>query len=170
MKNLFLLSALILPLFAAKAHALNVGETAPCVVLKHVQPDGGADKEHCIREPEAAGQYKVLEFFSATCSDCAKNLPKVSGLAQRLRGKGTIRLVGIDRSESLLRNYASMHRDLIRFEVALDTDRDAKRAYDVTATPTLFVLDANDVVKFKHVGVLSDADLATIESIISGRR
>ncbi len=171
MKYLFLLSALLLSFAAVpKAQALEVGEAAPCVVLNHISPNGAADSEHCIRDPEVDGQYKILEFFSATCSDCARNLPKVSGLAQRLKGKATTRLVGIDRSESLLRSYVSSHRDQIRFEVALDTNRDAKRAYDVVATPTLFVLDQNNVVKFKKVGVLSDSELSTIESIVSGRR
>ncbi len=171
MKKLFLLSALLLPFASTpRALALEVGDAAPCVVLKHISPNGGADAEHCIREPEVEGQYKVLEFFSATCSDCALNLPKVSGLAMRLRGKATTRLIGIDRSESLLREYTSSHRDQIKFEVALDTNRDAKRAYDVVATPTLFVLDNKDVVKFKKVGVLNEQDLSTIESIVTGRR
>lgn len=171
MKKLFLLSALLLPFFSApKAMALEVGDAAPCVVLKHIQPDGRPDAEHCIRETEAEGQYKILEFFSATCSDCARNLPKVSGLAERLKGKATTRLIGIDRSEPLLREYAASHREQIRFEVALDTNRDAKRAYDVVATPTLYVLDSNDVIKFKKVGVLTNAELSTIESIVSGRR
>lgn len=171
MKKLFLLSTLLIPLLPApEAKALNVGDTAPCVVLTHIQPDGSADSEHCIRDPEVAGQYKILEFFSATCSACALNLPKVSGLAQRLEGKATTRLVGIDRSEALLREYVASHRDQIRFEVALDTARDAKRAYDVVATPTLFVLDANDVVKFVKVGVLSDEDLTAIEALVTGSR
>lgn len=169
MKTLFLLSALLLP-FATPAHALKVGDAAPCVVLKHIQPDGSADAEHCIRDTEMEGQYKVLEFFSATCSDCARNLPKVSGLAQRLQGKATTRLIGIDRSEAQLREYAASHSDQIRFEVALDTNRDAKRAYDVVATPTLFVLDDNNVVKFKKVGVLTDAELAEIETIVMDRQ
>jgi len=171
MKNLILFSALLLPFASApEALAINVGDSAPCVVLNHIAPNGGPDSEHCIRESEVEGQYKVLEFFSATCSDCALNLPKVSGLAQRLRGKATTRLIGVDRSESLLRNYVGAHRDQIQFEVALDTNRDAKRAYDVVATPTLFVLDNKDVVKFKKVGVLTDQELATIEAIVSGRR
>lgn len=167
LSTLAILGALALP--SAPVFALEPGEQAPCVVLNHLAPDG-TESEHCIREPKAEGQYKILEFFSATCSDCAKNLPKVTALAAKTDGVATTRLVGIDRSESLLREYVKSHADLIRFEVALDTARDAKNAYGVVQTPTLFVLDSQDKVVFRHAGVLADEDLAAIEAIVRERR
>lgn len=171
MRSLILAITLAAPLafLAPQARALEVGEEAPCVILNHIAADG-SESEHCIREPNKEGQFKVLEFFSATCGACARNLPKVSAIAKRVENVATVRLVGIDRSESLLRDYVSMNRNLVQFEVALDTSRDAKRAYDVISTPTLFVLDANDVVRFKHEGVLSDADSAEIERLVTERR
>lgn len=152
--------------FGSHAHAVNVGEQAPCVILNHIAPDG-SESEHCIREPEGTAKYKIIEFFSATCSACAENLPKVSALAQSTAGRATTRLVGIDRNEALLRDYVSSHRNYIKFEVALDTERDAKRAYDVVQTPTLFVLDDSNNVVFKRVGVLSSSDIANIQNIVS---
>jgi peroxiredoxin len=167
----FLVSSLfVLPLFfgAAQAKAVEVGDQAPCVVLQNVAPDG-SQSEHCIRDTNAVGQAKILEFFSATCSDCAQNLPIVSALAASVKQAATTRLVGIDRSEQLLREFIMKNRAQLMFEVALDTDRDAKRAYDVIETPTTFVLDANDKVLFRHAGILSNADVAAIHSLVGAQ-
>ena len=158
-----------LSFFAAEAAGLKVGDQAPCVVLNNIAANG-MESEHCIRDPKVAGQAKVLEFFSATCSDCHENLPIVSALADRLDRKATLRLVGIDRSETLLRDYIHQHADLIHFDVALDTNRDAKRAYDIIETPTTFVLDAHNKVLFRQAGVLTPAELKTIETLVGVSR
>jgi thiol-disulfide isomerase/thioredoxin len=160
------LSLILLPIVAG---ALEVGDHAPCVVLNHIAADG-MESEHCIREPEEGTRtkLKVLEFFSAVCSDCHKNLPIFSQLSMDLQGQATFRLVAIDRDESLVRDYIKTERDNIRFEVALDTSRDAKKAYNIVATPTLFVLDAQDTVLYKHQGVLSSKDVENIKDLVEG--
>lgn len=161
--------ALLLTLgFAGSAQALGVGDAAPCVVLNHLQP-GGTEAEHCIRDPRIEGQFKIVEFFSAVCSDCARNRPIVHRLYQEIGGMTTFRFVGIDRSEKLLRDYASMHRNEIPFEVALDTSREAARAYGVVATPTLFVLNVDNVIVYKNQGVLTATDLAAIKRAVGAR-
>lgn len=171
MRKLFILPLAAISLFlgAQSSFAYEVGDTADCVILNQIAPDG-SESEHCIRDPKVEGQAKVLEFFSATCSACQANLPIVSALSARLEGKATVRLVGIDRSEALIREYLQRNKDLIRFEVALDTNRDAKRAYDVIATPTLYVLDRDNKVIFKHTGVLSNADVQEIEGLVEAHR
>lgn len=149
MKALIAIAALAVSLttFTSKVHAadLNVGDTAPCVVLNHLYPNAG-EQEHCIRDPEQEGQLVLLEFFSARCSDCRRNLPKVSQLHRELGEGLTVRLVDIDRQEDLLRSYFSAQRSLINFSMALDTSRDAKRAYGVFSTPTLFILNSENTV------------------------
>lgn len=59
---------LTLGLVGSPALALEVGQTAPCVVLDHVR--GQEESSHCIRDPEIEGQPVFIEFFSITCSDC----------------------------------------------------------------------------------------------------
>lgn len=153
--------------FAYSASALEVGETAPCVVLDQVQADG-SNTEGCIRDViNENHRYTLIEFFSTTCSACAENLPKVSALSEDVQGTTTVRLVSIDRNEANVRTYVNQHRDLINFPVAFDVNRDAKRAYDITQTPTLFVLDRQNVVHYKHTGVLSDADLVHLRQLLS---
>jgi len=149
----------------SRANALEVGEQAPCVVLNNIAPNG-SESEHCIRQTNVKGQAKILEFFLSTCSDCAENLPIVSQLAASVAAVATTRLVGLDRSELALRSFVKDNHQLLNFEVALDTNREAKKAWDVVETPTTFVLDANNKVLFRHAGVLSPEDVSTIEHLV----
>ena len=169
MKTFLPLLTLGLLIGANSSFAYNVGDTAACVVLKQLAPNG-MESEHCIRDTKMDGQAKVIEFFSATCSDCQVNLPIVNALSARLEGKATTRLVGIDRSEALIRDYVQGNRNLIRVEVAFDTNRDAKRAYDVIETPTIYVLNHDNKVLYKHTGILSDAAVHEIEMIVDTQR
>ncbi len=167
MKNLLLSAFAAAAIFgSANAFALGVGDDAPCVVLNQIATDG-SESEFCIREPKAPGQLVLLEFFSATCSDCIRNLPIISGFADEIRGRATVRAVGIDRNESLLRNFVGQYRDLLSYDVALDTSRDAKQAYGVVSTPTLFVLNSENKILYKHTGVLSETDLNEIRALIA---
>jgi peroxiredoxin len=150
---------------AAPAFALEVGDSAPCVELNDVQPNGTVINQ-CIRTHQANQSFTMLEFFATTCSDCAENLPNVSALEKQISGTTTVRLVGIDRSADVINAYITAHRDLIQFPVALDIDRDATKTYGVTATPTVFVLDAKNKVIYKHIGVFSDQDDADIQALV----
>lgn len=147
------------------ANALEVGETAPCVVLNHIAADN-TESEHCIRERGEHQKFTLVEFFSITCSACAANLPKLRELGASVEHNALTRMVSIDRNEAAVRAFVKKNRQNLPFEIALDTERDAKRAYDVISTPTLFVLDQNESVVFKHEGVLSTQDIQEIQTLI----
>jgi thiol-disulfide isomerase/thioredoxin len=149
-------------IFSTGVFALEAGQSAPCVVLDHTQ--GGRDSEHCIRDPQVKDKPVVIEFFSITCSDCQKNLPQIKKLAQQLQGKATIRLVSIDRNVTAVRQYIVDNN--IQMEVAFDSERNARKAYEVVSTPTLFVLDKTNTIIEKHSGVLSDAVVKELVSKI----
>ncbi len=155
MKFIHLTATAFLIFSSGIAHALNIGDVAPCVVLDHTQQ--GVDSTHCIRDPQVEGRPVFIEFFSITCSDCMKNLPNIKQLAASLEGRATVRLVSVDRDEQKVRKYLEQNR--IDLEVAFDTDRHARRAYHVSATPTLFLLNQENTVADKHVGVLSAQDI-----------
>jgi thiol-disulfide isomerase/thioredoxin len=146
------------------AFALDVGQTAPCVVLDQTQ--NGVDSTHCIRDTQVEGRPVLIEFFSITCSDCMKNLPNIKQLAKRLQGQATVRFVSIDRDEAKVRAYIAKNQ--IDIEVAFDTNRDARKAYGVSVTPTLFLLDQENTIQNKHTGVLSTDDINEIITQVQG--
>jgi peroxiredoxin len=164
MKNLLILGILALGL---NAHALEVGDTAPCVVLNQVQTDN-LESEHCIRDHKETQQFTLIEFFSITCSACMANLPGLSDLGAKVSATATTRMVSIDKMENDVRTFISNNRSDLPFEIALDLDRDAKKAYGVISTPTLFILNSDNEVIYKHEGILSTANQSEIECLVSG--
>lgn len=165
MKQSLLIMAIALG-FGSPAMALEVGEVAPCVVLENYQPNGES-VDHCIREHAENQTHTIIEFFSITCSACAENLPKIKALGDQVAELATTRLVSIDRKIDQVKSYVENHRESITFEVAFDFERDAKKAYGVISTPTVFVLDHNNVVVYKHEGVFADEDVQNIINIIA---
>jgi thiol-disulfide isomerase/thioredoxin len=146
---------------------LGVGDHAPCVVLKDIQPDN-TEIEQCIRTKPENAKYLLLEFFSVTCSDCQENMPILSKLAYEVSTTSGTRLVAIDRNEAQIRKYLQdTSKTLLHSPVALDIERDAKKAYGVVETPTLFILDKDNQVVFKHSGILSPADVDSIKHLVN---
>lgn len=148
--------------------ALEVGDSAPCVVLEQ-QSASGQELEGCIRDVLNENQtHTLIEFFSITCSTCQKNLPKVAALATDISKTATTRLVSVDRKTEDVKAYLASQnvKPSIVFPVAFDVERDAKKAYGVVQTPTLFILNRANVVVYKHSGELSEKDLAEIRHIV----
>ncbi len=167
MKANILVLAGILGIFASSAMAYEVGEKAQCVVLTQVQPKGASDTEGCIRDVvNPAHKYTIIEFFSIHCSACSENLPILSKLSAELSSVATIRQVSVDRKEADVRAHIKAHSDLVSFPVALDLNRDATRTYGVRSTPTTYILDRKNIVRFKALDVLTDQDIQRIKDLV----
>jgi len=157
-----------LPIFffgTLQAVALDVGQTGPCVVLNDIQPDGQEIQE-CIRTRDASQKFTLIEFFSIACDDCQVNLPIVSDLTPAIVATTKTRLVATDTDEAAVRTYLKEKgAALIQMPVALDSLKQAVRAYDVLVTPTMFLLDSHNQIIFKHEGILTDVELAQIKQL-----
>lgn len=149
------------------ASALEVGDAAPCVVLEQQLPNGDSF-EGCIRDqlrPETQS-FTIIDFSSIYCSVCEANLPALSQLAVDVDSTTTTRKVTIDRSKQEVQEYLESKGSLITFPTAFDTDRDAKRAYDVVSTPTMFILNKQNEIIYKHTGLLADEAIREIKEIV----
>ncbi len=152
------------------AHALDVGDAAPCVILDGVDA-AGKNTHGCIRDTiQADHTHTIVDFFSVHCSTCRANLPKVAALTRNLADKATVRYVSVDRSIDEVKQFLAEapFKGQVNNPVAFDVDRDAKKAYGVSGTPTMFILDANYTVVYKHEGKLTADDLAQIQALVRG--
>ncbi len=150
--------------FSANAMALEVGDQAPCVVLDIVETDG-SQTISCIRDSRDDQGYTLIEFFSTTCAPCIQNIPTLSSLARDLDSVATLTAVAIDRDAGLVYNLLNRRPD-INYGVALDSSRDAMRAYGIRFTPTLYIINKNNTVLYKHVGPLKAQDVAQIKATV----
>ncbi len=163
--NTKILIILTMLLSTFSAQALDVGDDAPCVVLEHVETDGKSS-EHCIRDPKIELKPVVLDFFSIYCNYCIESFPVLNKLSESVAGQATFRAIAIDRKENEVRDFIATRKDLITHEVGLDLDRDAKKAYAVVTTPTIFVLNSQNKIIFKHSGLVTEKISEKIKQVI----
>lgn len=160
-----LLSSLISLVAAGNIFALEVGDMAPCVFLENLNPNG-TKSDTCIREREGDQKYTLLEFFSIYCGACQVNLPKINRLGHELSTTTKTRFIAIDRNSTMVTAYIDRNPLISEFTVALDSERNAKRAYEIFQTPTMFILDDTNRIIYKHIGVLSESSISEIRELL----
>lgn len=172
LKNLFSTTsvAFVAVFLSGQAVALEVGDPAPCVVLDGVKANGDAVRG-CIRETtDVKHTHTIIEFFSVYCGTCKKNLPLMSQLSDDLKANATVRYVSIDPTADEVKTFlkSAEYSKYINFPTAFDVDRDAKDAYEVKKTPTLFILDTKYDIVYKHTGAMTQGDADHIKKLVLG--
>ncbi len=168
MKIAFIALMLSLPTFTAfAATGLKAGDQAPCVSLNEIRPDH-TESAGCMNEPlmGSAHSMVLLEFSSIYCGYCDANRPTLAMLAQKHADKLTVRAVFLDKVESEIRQHLAAHEGEYSFPVSLDLNRNAKKVYGVSVTPTHFLIDAQGTILKRIEGQLDAADVAAIEKAI----
>ncbi len=153
---------------------IHENDHAPCIVLTGIEASG-ATNERCIREPLMESQkYTILKFFSIYCNACTilhNQFLKYFSDHFQLLNNVQINYIGVDYNQNELIQYARTKREELSSlgaTVFLDSQRDATRAYYVSATPTVYILDnRKNVVLFKHIGFMGTSDFERMESILS---
>jgi peroxiredoxin len=120
--------------------ATPVGHPAPYFQLKRI--DGGR-----VSLADLRGKPAVIVFWSAWCSSCKEEAPRIDALADEYGRKG-VRVLGIDIKDSAARTESGVREFGIRYSVARDPDASVAHAYQVTGTPTIIFLDREGVVRY----------------------
>jgi thiol-disulfide isomerase/thioredoxin len=109
------------------------------------------------------GKVVLLDFWATWCGPCRILAPKLSALQARYGAQG-LRVVGVtsDPSEkaALFAQRMSMH-----YPIEIDPSADTAHAYDVSALPTLFIIDKRGVVRDVSIGYDEGRD-AQIEALL----
>ena len=82
-----------------------------------------------------------MHFFATWCEPCVREIDSLQRLAAATRDK-PLAIIAVDVAEVDLRVRAFFEKHPVDFTVLLDRDRTVSKAWDVTALPTSFVLDA----------------------------
>ena len=108
----------------------------------------------------------VIDFWATWCKPCVKSLDHMRDIYKELKEKG-LEIVAINeddpRNVSKVKPMASSHR--WDFIILLDTNKDVKRLYHVSAYPTTFVLDHDGNVKYRHLGYTPGSEKELKEEI-----
>jgi len=150
-----LLVVVIVAISAIPAPAVvRVGQLAPDFTL----PDINNDSFHLYGH---RGRPVLIEFMTTSCPACTQQAPILSELWSRHGVHADFLSISIDPARdqpSILSAYAQQHN--MPWTWAID-QRQVMQTYGVTATPTIFLLDKDSVVKNRFVGV---QNLQTLEN------
>lgn len=142
-----------------------IGKAAPAFALpKLYQPD------QLITDSSLKGQLYLLNVWASWCVACREEHARITRLAR----EHDLRIIGL--------NYKDKPEDarawLARFgnpytAVAVDFKGDVGIDWGVYGVPETFIVDAQGIIQYKHIGPVTDADidnliLPTIEKLRAG--
>lgn len=93
------------------------------------------------------GKPAVVVFWSAYCSSCKKEAPKLNQLAAEYSAKG-IRVIGVSIDTSDARMNEGVKDFGIEYEYARDQDTVVAKAFKVVGTPTVIFLDPDGMIGY----------------------
>jgi cytochrome c biogenesis protein CcmG, thiol:disulfide interchange protein DsbE len=153
-----------------KRALLAVGLTAAFLVSCAGDQDAGAPgrvaptvSAEDVREgrPAAAlveGKAAVVNFFSAWCVPCRKELPLLVAAERRLRGE--VAFLGVDVKDSRTRALDLLEEFAVTYPAAYDPQGEIAAAFRVQAMPTTFFLRPDGRIVDQVYGELSEKRLA----------
>ncbi|MGN6325067.1 redoxin domain-containing protein [Pseudolysinimonas sp.] len=120
----------------------EVGDTAPAL-----------DLALAAGPPPPSTGYRVVDFFSSTCTACRPQLGALETEQARLGAKVAIVGVDVDDQPAAARSLAAATH--ASFSVLDDPQGAAAGAWTVSALPTLVVLDPSGKVVIRHTGAMT---------------
>ena len=108
-----------------------------------------------VKLSDLRGHPVVINFWASWCPPCRQELPALQSAYQRFRDQGVI-LLGVDVHESAeaIQNFAPQFG--LTFPLLLDQDGALSERFQVRGVPTTVFLDAEGIVRARHVGPLTE--------------
>lgn len=117
----------------------SVGDTAPEFELRSIE-------DSAISFESLKGKPSVLVFWSAYCTVCKEEAPKINSLHEQFGSN--VNVVGINVGESMARTQEGIKDFDIKYAVARDEGTVVTKLYKVIGTPTVIFLDMNGTVRY----------------------
>ncbi len=138
---------------------LQTVDTVPLPVLGPMPPLAGATawlQSRPLTAADLRGKVVLVEFWTFGCVNCQRAMPSVRGWAKRYRDEGLV-VVGVHAPEfAFERDRNNVERAIRRmdldFAVAMDNDFSIWKAWNNQYWPTLYLVDAQGRVRWRHIG------------------
>jgi thiol-disulfide isomerase/thioredoxin/outer membrane lipoprotein-sorting protein len=104
------------------------------------------------------GSVVLLDFWATWCGPCRREMPIIAKLHERYAKKGLV-VYGVNCSESQAKAKAFIDKFGYTFPQLLDQDGDVQTRYQITAIPTVFIVDRKGNISAHMVGGRSEEEL-----------
>ena len=148
--SVFLLSALVMfvsasstnIVFAGVETGVDVGQKASLFKLLAI------DGKEIALESFAKDKVTLLVFGATWCPSCRHEIPILKEYYNDLKDDG-LKILSIDIQESKKKVNSFVKKNRINYPVALDSNAEAARLYNVVGIPLNIILDNNGVIQYK---------------------
>ena len=101
-----------------------------------------------------AGQkLTIIDFWATWCKPCLKAIPKLNMLYSQYKNKG-VEIIGINvdspRNSAKVKPFTNAYN--IKYPVLRDPNSKISRDLNISAYPTLLIVDSNMDVVYRHIG------------------
>ena len=140
---------------------LSVGKTVP-----EIEAEGVSGEK--MKLSESRGKICVLCFWASWCGPCMEMVPIERALAERMRGK-PFSLIGVNGDSARSDAKRVMEREQMNWPSFWNGERGPggaiSTAWNIHGWPTVFVIDAEGVIRFKFLGCGSNSSNRLNESV-----
>lgn len=131
----------------------------PLPVLGTMPPLSGATawlRSHPLSPADLRGKVVLVDVWTFGCINCQRALPSVREWARRYRDDGLV-VIGVHTPEfAFERERGNVERALLRmdlgFPIAMDNDFAVWKAWSNQYWPTLYLIDAQGRLRWRHIG------------------
>lgn len=142
----------------SEQHTL-LGAPAPEFSLPAFSPQGSAT----VALADSAGRVRVIDFWATWCGPCKLSLPQYQQMQERFGDRVVFLALSQDDDAADIGPFAQAEG--IDFALLWDEGKAVSARFGVEAMPTLFVVDANGLVRYVHTG-FHEGDEQQIEAAI----
>lgn len=101
------------------------------------------------------GQVIYVDFWASWCPPCVKSFPFLNQLQSKLKEKG-FQVVGVNLDEELADAKDFLNRYPADFTIAVDSDKQCAKDFNVIAMPSSYLIDRKGVIRKIHHGFRLD--------------
>jgi cytochrome c biogenesis protein CcmG/thiol:disulfide interchange protein DsbE len=107
---------------------------------------------------ELRGRPVVINFWATWCGPCREEMPLLEAAYTRYGDGLAVLGVNYDEPQEMVQEFVD--EMALSFPILLDPRARVQKLYRVRAFPTTYFLDEEGVIRFHHIGVLNEKQLA----------
>jgi len=141
-----------------------LNKSLPKTWLAQLNPNKGK-----IRPDKLLGKINFVTFWASWCRPCLIELPQLQKLYNKYHGRGfNVVAINTDTKDNYLAAKRFVKRARLSFPILLDPRGRLARSLEVSALPTMLVIDGTGRIVEAHMGVSPRAEFEFVEIIERG--
>ena len=118
-----------------------------------------------IAMDDLRGKVVLLDFWGTWCPPCVASVPSLRSLHKKLEKQPSFVIIGISSDSEAEKWRAFTVENRMVWPQYLDRERKVQRAFEVHGFPTYILLDHEGIIRFRHTGAGSAAEVSMEDAI-----